>query len=401
MDSTVGSIGEVITAALESEGYNQSTIGQYKKVFRELAMLAENYDGFYSEEIGAEYSEAVSGRLTDHYCENMRMSRRRIVRIFDLFIATGIVYLVPYRASNMIVEPESLELFDLLRSWEVEMARRELAVSTRNYYGRLAREYLVFLESKGLSSLEYADGAGILEFLGYLKVKWLKTSTYSIVTNFRPFLRFLGRQDLADALGMANAKREHRIVPMLDDADEDAVVSTCCDRLVPARDAAITLLALTTGLRACDIIALKLGDVNWRAMTIGIVQQKTGNPITLPMLPPVANAIADYLLGERPDADDSHLFLRSLAPFQPFSDHAGIYSVTRRVFTVAGIADTHGGTRLLRHNAASKMLRTGSPLPTISAVLGHASSDTTSIYLEADFERMRDCVLPLPKGALA
>ena len=54
-------------------------------------------------------------------------------------------------------------------------------------------------------------------------------------------------------------------------------------RVVSARDAAITLLALSTGLRACDIVALRLGDVDWRGHTIGIVQQKTGNPLTLPL----------------------------------------------------------------------------------------------------------------------
>ena len=50
---------------------------------------------------------------------------------------------------------------------------------------------------------------------------------------------------------------------------------------VSARDAAITLLALSTGLRACDIVGLRMGDVDWRGHTIGIVQQKTGNPLTL------------------------------------------------------------------------------------------------------------------------
>lgn len=38
-----------------------------------------------------------------------------------------------------------------------------------------------------------------------------------------------------------------------------------------------------TGLRACDIIALRLPDIDWRAGTVGLVQQKTGNPLTLPL----------------------------------------------------------------------------------------------------------------------
>jgi len=45
----------------------------------------------------------------------------------------------------------------------------------------------------------------------------------------------------------------------------------CASGPVSARDAAITLLALTTGLRACNIVALRLADVDWRGQTIGIV----------------------------------------------------------------------------------------------------------------------------------
>jgi integrase len=70
---------------------------------------------------------------------------------------------------------------------------------------------------------------------------------------------------------------------MLDDGDQERVVCACASGVVSARDAAITLLALLTGLRACDIVALRLGDVDWRGQTIGLVQQKTGNPLTLPL----------------------------------------------------------------------------------------------------------------------
>jgi integrase len=64
-----------------------------------------------------------------------------------------------------------------------------------------------------------------------------------------------------------------------------------------------------------------------------------------------------------------------------------------------GVADVKGGTRLLRHNAASRMLRASTPLPTISAVLGHASEESTKGYMTIDDERLLRCVLPVPEGA--
>jgi integrase len=93
-----------------------------------------------------------------------------------------------------------------------------------------------------------------------------------VVSNFRPFLKFTGRSDLVDAVNLARVKRSHAILPVLSDEDEQRVVQARTSGTVTTRDAAITLLALTTGLRACDIIGLRLSNIDWRGHTIGIVQ---------------------------------------------------------------------------------------------------------------------------------
>ena len=82
------------------------------------------------------------------------------------------------------------------------------------------------------------------------------------------------------------------------------VVQACASGAVSARDAAITLLALTTGLRACDIIGLRLSDIDWRSRTAEIVQQKTHNPLTVPLTELVVVKLADYVLDDRPDSTD-------------------------------------------------------------------------------------------------
>jgi hypothetical protein len=86
--------------------------------------------------------------------------------------------------------------------------------------------------------------------------------------DFHPFLKFTGRSDLAEAAGLAGVKRSHSILPVLSDDDERLVVHACASGAVSARDAAIILLALTTGLRACDIIGLSLGE-DPRAVVVG------------------------------------------------------------------------------------------------------------------------------------
>ena len=177
------------------------------------------------------------------------------------------------------------------------------------------------------------------------------------------------------------------------------VVRACASGVVSARDAAITLLALTTGLRACDIVGLRLGDIDWRGHTIGIVQQKTGNPLTLPLPALLVGRLADYVLGERPRSVDDHLFLRSVAPHTRLADHATVHVVIVATFRKAGVTDVKAGTRFLRHNAASRLLAAAVPLPTISAVLGHARPESTNQYMSVDRMRLLDCVLPVPAGA--
>jgi integrase len=218
-----------------------------------------------------------------------------------------------------------------------------------------------------------------------------------VVSNFRPFLKFTGRIDLVDAAGLAGAQRSHAILPVLCDDDECLVVQACASGTVSARDAAITLLALTTGLRACDIVNLRLADIDWRARTAEIVQQKTNNPLTVPLTDLLVGRLADYVLDDRPDSPDDHVFLRCVAPHARLADHAWIYRVIADVFGKAGLTDVKAGSRFLRHNAASRLLRAAVPLPTISAVLGHASSESTNLYMSANRDRLLECVLGVPE----
>ena len=107
--------------------------------------------------------------------------------------------------------------------------------------------------------LDGADGASVLAFLESLLGRWAKSSLFWVVSNFRPFLKFTGRTDLVNALNLAGIKRFHAIVPVLSDDDEELVVRACASGVVSARDAAITLLAFSTGLRACDIVGAAAG----------------------------------------------------------------------------------------------------------------------------------------------
>jgi integrase len=159
----------------------------------------------------------------------------------------------------------------------------------------------------------------------------------------------------------------------------------------------IMVLSLLTGLRAVDIVNLRLSDIDWQSDIISISQRKTNEPLVLPLLPAIGNALARYIMNDRPKSDSPKVFLSGIAPYTPLKDHASCYAVVRGIFSFAGVR--HGnelkGTRLLRHHMASKMLRKGIAVQTISLTLGHVNPNSADIYLTTDEEKLRECAFNL------
>ena len=399
MDTTVRGIGAIVVGELRAAGYMESTIGNYEKTIRVLAGFVERRGGLYTPLLGAKFASMTTSPRTGRFSAQRRFDYRRLVSVFDVFVNTGQVDLSVRKRGGGGPQPTSEEFTALNAEWEADMVDRGLAPATRDAYGRVARCYLTFLEARGVCSLDTADGASVLAFVESLSPKWATSSLFWVLSNFRPFFTFIGRTDLVDAVNLAGVRRSHTVLPVLSDDDERLVLQACASELVNARDAAITLLVLTTGLRACDIIGLRLTDIDWRARVIAIVQQKTRNPLTVPLTALVTSRLVDYVLADRPASGDDHVFLRMAAPHTRLAGHASIYRVTAETFRKAGVADVKAGTRLLRHNAASRLLRATVPLPTISAVLGHASPESTRGYMSVDDDRLAACVLPVPEGA--
>ncbi len=399
MDAMVSRIGQTVVAELRATGYMDSTIGQYEKTIKALARFVDEHGGVYTPARGAAFASRTVSPRTGRFSAQRRFDYGRLVTVFDTYLDTSRVDLSMRGRGGGGALPASREFVALSAAWETEMLSRGLAPATRDAYGRVARGYLSFLESRGTDRLDAADGGSVLAFLESLSDRWARSSLFWLVSNFRPFLKFTARPDLVEAVNLAGVKRSHSLLPVLSDEDQQRVVQACVAGKVTSRDAAVTLLALTTGLRACDLIELRLSNIDWRAATLGIVQQKTRNPLTLPLPALVVSKLAEYVLHDRPLSSDDHVFLRSKAPHIRFADHASIHRVTAGVFRQAEVTEGKAGTRRLRHSAASRLLRAAVPLPTISAVLGHASPESTNVYLSVDDARLLECVLPVPGGA--
>lgn len=400
MGVSVETVCKEVLSRMAEFGYSEESVRQTKIALKELRELAEERGtSEYTEELGSALAARTTNPSTGRRSEWREEFFGRIARVCDSFASSGVVDLSPKKSARG-VSLGSGALRSAYERWREELSGRDLADETKRGYLGMAGLYLEFLEGMGFTQLSEAGGDTVTSFLAELrKGRRAGTQTCYLVLSLRPFLKSLGRDDLLEALLLADMSRERKIIPVISDGDQEAMVRACLDTdLVCRRDAAITLLALTSGMRACDIVGMKVSDVNWSASAISIVQSKTGNPLTIPMLPAVGNAICDYVLHERPESEDDHLFLRRIAPLVGLSCHATVYAIIRGVQAAAGVVGAPCGTRALRHNAASRMLRAGVQLPTISAVLGHADPKSSDIYITADAERMRMCVLPFPRG---
>lgn len=163
------------------------------------------------------------------------------------------------------------------------------------------------------------------------------------------------------------------------------------------RNAAIILLARKLGMRAGDICSLTFSQIDWAEDKIRFNQAKTGEPVVLPLLPEVGNAIYEYINEERPKRNDGYpyVFLRSQAPFTRLTR---LYEISNRFIKKAGIKRINGtqsGTHLYRRTLTNRLLNKEVPHQVITDTLGHASKEADKPYVPMEEHMLRQCALGL------
>lgn len=163
------------------------------------------------------------------------------------------------------------------------------------------------------------------------------------------------------------------------------------------RNKAIILLAMHLGLRDCDICNLTFQSIDWQNDKISLVQTKTDEPITLPLLPDIGNALMDYILNERPKRTDHYpyIFLREKAPHHKLST---VYLICSKLFSLLEIKPINGkskGVKLFRYSIVHKLLAAKVPHQVITDVLGHTSKESDKPYLSMEDSMLKMCALDL------
>ena len=222
-------------------------------------------------------------------------------------------------------------------------------------------------------------------------------------TALRMFLRFLIAEGKcsAELFGAIPVLAHWRLssLPRYLQPEKVEQIISCCNPKSPVgrRDRAILLLLARLGLRAGDIVQLRLNDINWRDAEI-CVSGKGRREVRLPLTQEVGSALMAYLKNGRRRIDTDVLFIRSRAPFRAFRSHKAVSAIVSRAMRRAGVTcQNRGAAHVLRHSAATSMLRQGASLQEIAAILRHRSIETTQIYAKVDVNTLREIAQPWPE----
>jgi site-specific recombinase XerD len=283
-------------------------------------------------------------------------------------------------------------------------AERGLSSATLNNYLPIVRSFLIGRFEHKSMRLDELRPIDIHRFVVHFARTGSRRRAQLSVAALRSFLRFLQQRgliatDLARAVpGVANWSLAH--LPKTLPPGQVEQMLAFCDRgtRVGQRDYAILLFLARLGLRAGEVVALTLDDLDWERGEI-VVRGKGQRLGRLPLPTDVGAALVDYLRQVRPACSTRRVFIRMRAPLQGLVGPSAVDCVVYRALKRAGLNPEFKGAHLLRHSLATDLLRRGASLTEIGQLLRHSQPTTTQIYAKVDIAALRTIGLAWPGDA--
>ena len=225
-----------------------------------------------------------------------------------------------------------------------------------------------------------------------------KTTVRDCCGVLRVFLRYLYREGVlgSDLSSTVEWPQVYRLssIPRSISWEEVGKVLSGVDRRTPCgrRDYAILLLLVTYGLRAREVAALTLDDIDWKRERLAVPERKAGHSTAFPLSTSVGEALVDYLQRGRPQTTDRHMFFRAVAPQRPIAA-AAISSCARAHLVRAEVDVPRRGSHTLRHTLVQRLVDSEFSLKTIGDFVGHRSPASTQIYAKVAVESLRQVAL--------
>ena len=278
--------------------------------------------------------------------------------------------------------------------------QRSLAQPTITNYCRVIRGFLAERFGSGPIVPTQLNAADVRQFVVRRAQAGACANARQVATALRSFLRGLRLHgeidtDLAAAVP-ALATRPSKLPESLEPEQTRQLLSSCdLSSAQGLRDYAILLLLARLGLRASEVVAMRLTDLDWHSAEL-TVRGKGLRRDRLPMLQDVGEALVAYLRQGRPVCGSSRVFVRLQVPYRGLAQATTVGSIVRRALQRAGLETRHQGAHLLRHTLATEMLRHGASLRQIAQILRHRHTRTTEIYARVDLDALRGLAQPWP-----
>jgi integrase/recombinase XerD len=319
-------------------------------------------------------------------------------RLSNLLLTKGVI--APIMQSKPTPTQQLEEDFRLYLERE-----RGLSTATEHLYLPFVDRFLAEHLADGNLRLDSLCATDVVRFVQKEAVRINNPKRAKIMTTaLRSFLQYARYRDLISIDLRQSvptvANWSMTSLPKGLSSDEVQCLLNHCNRhtATGCRNWAILLLLARLGLRAGEVVALTLDDLDWERGELCIRANGKGADL-LPIPHDVGAALADYLQHSRPTCTCRQVFVRLRAPYHGFASSVAICSIVRRALEHAGLNPAHKGAHLLRHSVATHMLREGASLAEIGTLLRHRSPQTTMIYAKVDLDLLRPLAMPWPGGA--
>ena len=392
-----------IVSYLENAGYSSNTIGKYKTTFRNISYFMEHKENFIfdSETCQSYITWLLNGQEYKNVPRTVQNKIRCANAILEFQFTGNILFHSQLKKISLPNDP----LFDVVAQYLDDKRKhgyKETTLYIHHTYLIKFCHYLIGQSKEFFDSMTREDIFGYLENLAFHKAGTIS----SALAPLKAFLHYLYVHeiypvDLSYLVPRDPAPRQSKL-PSHYSQEEIGQILSSIDQNNPKgrRNYAILMLIVKTGLRVSDVISLKFENICWEQNQIELIQYKTGNPLVLPLLPDVGNAIIRYLKNDRPVSELRNIFLSLIPPYHPMTTPQ-IRKIVSEYINKSGVNKEQKtrkhGPHALRHSLAGQMLEKNIPLPVISSVLGHTTSETTSVYLGIDIKSLRQCALEVPK----
>lgn len=384
---------------LAGQGYRANNIRSRVPVLRRFGEFAQARGAKQLEDLPAHIEPFVSNWLEERdngrSAERTRQFANEIRGPIDHLLTVILPGFIGRGRSRISHDPFAEETPGFFAYLREERGLRETSILHYGHYLRLFEAYLVRV---GVRTLGELSPPVLSAFVKESSCRLSQSSITGLCSSLRVFLRYIHREGLIsrDLAGTMEAPKKYRLsrIPRCISWDEVRRMLEVVDRrtAVGKRDYAILLLLVTYGLRAREVAALSLDDIDWERERLLVPERKAGHCTAYPLSAVVGEALLDYLKYARPETVERQIFFRVMAPRKPLTQNT-VGNRATCYLRKAGIQVRRPGSHTLRHTCVQRLIDAEFPLKTIGDYVGHRSPRSTEVYSKVAVETLREVAL--------